>query len=124
MTKSQPRQAAAPQPVKGNEVSRGGSLSGVIRLEQQGYLESVHGSVQSRWNLPGFLANANLKARVRLFIDGRGNVTRREITQSSRNDIFDARLLAAIDASSPLPVPPNSLVGILENDGIELGFEP
>ncbi len=124
MTKSQSRPAPAPRPVKGNEISHGGSLSGVIRLEQQGYLESIHSSVQSRWNLPGFLANANLKARVRLFIDANGNVTKREITQSSRNDIFDARLLAAVDASSPLPAPPSSLVGILENTGIELGFEP
>ena len=126
MTKSQSpaKTAPAPRPIKGNEISKGGSLSGVIRLEQQGYLESIHSSVQSRWNLPGFLASANLSARVRLYVDGQGNILKRQITQSSHNDIFDARLLAAIDASTPLPPPPKSLVGILEVDGIELGFEP
>jgi TonB family protein len=122
MTKSQ--SAPRPAPVKGNQISHGGSLTGVIRLEQQGYLESVHSVVQARWNLPSFLASANLKARVRIFVDGKGTVIKRSITQSSGNDIFDARLLAAIDASSPLQPPPESLVGILENDGLELGFEP
>jgi TonB family protein len=123
MTKSQ-QAAARPAPVKGNQISRGGSLTGVIRLEQQGYLESVHSVVQARWNLPSFLSGANLKARVRIFVDGKGTVIKRSITQSSGNDIFDARLLAAIDASSPLQPPPESLVGILEVDGLELGFEP
>ncbi len=124
MAKSQSAAAARPAPVKGNQISRGGSLTGVIRLEQQGYLESVHSVVQARWNLPSFLSSANLKARVRIFVDGKGNVIKRTVTQSSGNDIFDARLLAAIDASSPLQPPPESLVGILENDGLELGFEP
>lgn len=124
MTKSQQQAAARPAPVKGNQISRGGSLTGVIRLEQQGYLESVHSVVQARWNLPSFLSSANLKARVRIFVDGKGNVVKRTITQSSGNDIFDSRLLAAIDASSPLQPPPDSLVSILEVDGLELGFEP
>jgi TonB family protein len=70
------------------------------------------------------LSSANLKARVRIFVDGKGNVIRRTVTQSSGNDIFDSRLLAAIDASSPLQPPPESLVSILEVDGLELGFEP
>ena len=122
MTKSQA--VSRPVPVKGNQISRGGSLTGVIRLEQQGYLESVHGMVQARWNLPSFLSSANLKARVRIFVDGKGNVIKRLVTQSSGNDIFDTRLLAAIDASSPLQPPPESLVGLLENDGLEMGFEP
>lgn len=124
MTKSQSPAGTRPAPVKGNQISRGGSLTGVIRLEQQGYLESVHSVVQARWNLPSFLSGANLKARVRIFVDGKGNVIKRTITQSSGNDIFDARLLAAIDASSPLQAPPESLVNILETDGLELGFEP
>lgn len=126
MTKSQSpgRAAPAPQPIKGNEISHGGSLSGVTRLEQQGYLQTIDGSVKAHWNLPGFLSNANLSARARLFIDASGVVLKRSITQSSRNDVYDSRVLAAIDAASPLPPPPKTLVSILEVDGIELEFVP
>ena len=126
MTKSQtpPRVAPAPQPIKGNEISHGGSLSGMIRLEQQGYLQTIDGSVKAHWNLPGFLSNANLSARARLFIDAQGVVVKRSITQSSHNDVYDSRVLAAIDASTPLPPPPKTLVNILEVDGIELEFVP
>jgi outer membrane biosynthesis protein TonB len=123
MTKSQSR-PAPPPPLKGNQVSHGGSLSGVIRLEQQGYLQTIDGSVKAHWNLPGFLSNANLVARARLFIDAKGNVIKRTITQSSHNDIYDQRVLTAIDSATPLPAPPSSLVNILEVDGIELEFVP
>lgn len=127
MTKSQSTAKSAapvPRPIKGNQISHGGSLSGVIRLEQQGYLQTIDGSVKAHWNLPGFLSNANLSARARLYIDARGQVLKRTITQSSHNDIYDARVLAAIDAASPLPPPPSSLTSILEVDGIELEFVP
>ncbi len=125
MTNSQSRPApSSPAPVKGNQISHGGSLSGVIRLEQQGYLQTIDGAVKSHWNLPGFLSTANLTARARLFIDAKGVVTKRTITQSSHNDIYDQRVLSAIDTSSPLPPPPASLVTILETDGLELEFVP
>jgi colicin import membrane protein len=125
MTKSQSRPApSAPAPIKGNQISHGASLSGVIRLEQQGYLQTIDGAVKSHWNLPGFLSTANLTARARLFIDAKGVVTKRTLTQSSHNDIYDQRVLSAIDTSSPLPPPPASLVNILETDGIELEFVP
>ena len=125
MTKSQSRPApSAPAPIKGNQISHGGSLSGVVRLEQQGYLQTIDGAVKSHWNLPGFLSNANLTARARLFIDAKGIVTKRSITQSSHNDIYDQRVLSAIDTSSPLPAPPADLASILEVDGIELEFVP
>ena len=123
MTKSQPR-ANAPAPVKGNQISKGSNLSGVIRLEQQGYLQTIDGAVKSHWNLPGFLSNANLSARARLYIDAKGNIIKRTITQSSHNDVYDQRVLTAIDTAGTLPPPPSSLSSILENDGIELEFVP
>lgn len=124
MTKAQPKGGSRPAPVKGNQISHGTQLSGVVRLEQQGYLQTIDGAVKSHWNLPGYLANANLVARARLFIDARGNVLKRTITQSSHNDVFDQRVLTAIDGSAPLPAPPSDLTGVLENDGIELEFTP
>lgn len=126
MTKAQtaPASPPRPQPIKGNQISHGGSLSGVIRLEQQGYLQAIDGSVKSHWNLPGYLSNTNLTARARLFIDAKGNVIKRTITQSSHNDIYDQRVLTAIDLAAPLPAPPADLVSILEVDGIELEFVP
>ncbi len=116
-----PTQAA---PVKGNEISRGSSLRGIVRLEHDNYLRTIDTSVKRHWNLPGWLANANLSARVRLFVDARGNVVRKAITKSSGNEDYDARVMATVDAASPLPPPPESLVNVLAVDGIELEFVP
>ena len=116
--------SSAPKPVKGNEISKGNSLTGVTRLEHQGYLQTVDGAVKGHWNLPGYLRNGNYTASVRLYIDSKGTITKRSISKSSGNEIYDNRVLAAIDAANPLPQPPDSLSGILSVDGIVLEFVP
>lgn len=112
------------QPVKGNEISRGSSLKGIVRLEHDNYLRTIDTNVKRHWNLPGWLANANLSARVRLFVDAQGNVVRKAITKSSGNEDYDSRVMATVEAATPLPAPPNSLVNVLSVDGIELEFVP
>lgn len=114
--------ARPPQPVKGNAISKGNSLTGVTRLEHQGYLEQVDGSVKGHWNLPGYLKNGKFGGTVKIFVDENGVVTKRQIVKSSGNEIFDNRALAAVDAANPLPKPPESLTGILSVDGMILEF--
>jgi colicin import membrane protein len=129
-TNSQAAAAAiesAPQPsaiIKGNEVSPGTALTGIARLSHQSYLASIQSYVKRQWNLPHWLANGNFSARVRIFLDSRGNVVKREMTRSSNNSAYDERVLQAIDTSSPLPAPPSDLANLLAVDGIEVDFVP
>lgn len=126
MMKSDQAKAAAskPQPVKGNQVSNGASLRGIARMEHQNYLRTVDGAVKGNWALPGWMRSSNLSAKVRLFVDAQGNIVKKTVTRSSNNEVFDERALAAIEAASPLPAPPESLAGVLAVDGIELEFVP
>jgi colicin import membrane protein len=109
-------------PIRGNEVSRGSSLKGVQRLDHENYVNAVDEHVHRHWSLPQWLANANFKARVLVFVDAQGNVVKKQMTQSSGNQVFDERVMLAIERSSPFPVPPSNLVDILAVDGIEFGF--
>lgn len=112
------------QLVKGNQVSAGSSLTGVARLEHQSYLRDAYARVKSHWNLPRWLSNANLSAKVRLHVDESGHIIKKEFTRPSGNEVFDEKVMAAIEASSPLPAPPSSLANRLSIEGLELEFTP
>jgi colicin import membrane protein len=124
---TKPAAESAAQPstlIRGNEVSPGTALTGIARLTHQSYLASIQSYVKRQWNLPHWLANGNFSARVRIYLDSRGNVVKREMTRSSNNSSYDERVLQAIDTSSPLPEPPNDLANLLAVDGIEVDFVP
>jgi outer membrane biosynthesis protein TonB len=121
-TKAAPSAAVQPAPIKGNQISHGSDLRGIVRLEHQSYLQSIDQQVKSHWNLPQWLANANLTARVRLYIDAHGNVTKKEFVVSSRNQVYDDHVMATIDAAVPLSPPPSDLMNMIAIDGIVLEF--
>ena len=54
------------------------------------------------WRVP---SNDDLKATVRITMNSDGRVLSVLITKSSGDDAFDASIKAAIERSSPLPVP-------------------
>ncbi len=114
--------AAAPALVKGNELSPGSSLTGIAKLENDGYLTSIDSHVKRHWDVPNFLANANLSASIVIYLDERGNVIKKRMVRSSGNQIFDQTVLSAIEKASPFPTPPRKLVNIFMVDGIQLGF--
>jgi TonB family protein len=124
MERNKPVEQPAPQPVRGNQVSSGDALRGLARMEHQAYLGTIKTAVKSHWNLPGWMTTANLSARVRLYVDANGNVIKKMISKSSGNEEYDARALGAVEAASPLPVPPESLTGVLAVDGIEVELVP
>lgn len=115
---------AAVEAVRGNQLSKGNSLSGLTRLDHAKYLDGLEARIKHQWRPPKFLANAKLRVRVVLFIDATGVITKKKIVQSSGNNVFDETALAAIENSMPLPAPPESLHGILANQGVELDLEP
>ena len=111
-----------PALVKGNEVSKGTSLTGTAKLDHRTYLHSLEGHVRRFWSLPQWMANANFRARVRVYLDGRGFVIKKELTMASNNEEFDERVMRTIDEAAPFPPPPSSLVNMYSVDGVELGF--
>jgi TonB family protein len=110
------------EPVRGNQVSAGNSLTGLARIDFDRYLDSLKTKVNSNLSIPEWLAGADLRAQVQVLIDERGYVTKRTIKKSSNNEVFDAKVLEAIDASSPLPPPPDRLRGLLSTSGITFNF--
>lgn len=118
------RQQTASTVVKGNEISQGNSLTGLTKIEHENYTESVHDEIKRHWNLPQWMANANMSATVRIFIDANGGLIKKEMIRSSKNPVFDQSVMAAIDASVPLPRPPSHLENLIAVRGIEIEFTP
>lgn len=110
------------QVVKGNEVTKGDSLTGLSKIAFDEYLSSIKAKVLENWSVPQWLMEANLKARVLVLIDQRGVVMKKTIQQSSGNDIFDGQALDAVDKSSPFPAPPDRIQGVLSTSGIIFNF--
>lgn len=108
--------------VAGNKVSSGNSLTGLERIDFNQYLDEIKGKVNANLSIPQWLADTDLRAQVQVLIDERGYITKREIKKSSNNDVFDAKVIEAIDASSPLPAPPARLRGVLSTSGITFNF--
>ena len=113
---------AQAQPVRGNQVSPGSALTGIARIENDNYLTSIDEHVKRYWDLPNFLARANLSASVIVYLDQNGAVVKKVLARPSGNDIFDETVMASIDKASPFPPPPARLVNVFMVDGIQLGF--
>jgi len=114
---------AQPQ-VKGNELSRGSALRGIAKLNYENYQNSAHEHIRKYWNLPHWLSNANLNAKVRVWIDAQGHILRKELTTKSVQPAFAERALRALESATPLPPPPNALVNVLAVEGLEIEFVP
>ena len=110
--------------VRGNQISRGASLTGLTRLDHAKYLDGLEARIKLQWRPPKFLATANLRVRVVLLIDPNGVILKKSIVQSSGNSVFDESALAAVENATPLPAPPETLHGLLATQGVELDLEP
>ena len=71
--------------------------------EIQEYSLKVGKKIISNFSMPQ--TNENLATVVVFKVDHSGNLKSYEITQSSGNDDYDARVVAAVKKSSPYPVP-------------------
>ncbi len=120
--KAAPQKPAATAILKGNVISPGTSLTGLSKIESADYISSLDDRIKQFWNLPAWLANANLKARVTVYLDARGVVIKKVLTQGSANSVFNDKCMEAIDKASPFPPPPARLASIFAVDGFEVGF--
>lgn len=108
--------------IRGNQVNAGNSLTGLDKIEFDRYFDDLHQKVLANWSIPQWLADAPLKAQVQILVDEKGVITKKTMLKPSGNQIFDGKVMEAIEASSPLPVPPARLVGKLATSGIILNF--
>ena len=76
------------------------------------------------WRLPPNIPS-NLKVKLHIKFDPKGDVTQIAIKQSSGNKLFDDAALRAVHDASPLPLPKHpGAVEALVTDGIIANFDP
>ena len=76
------------------------------------------------WRLPSNIPS-NLKVKLHIKFDPKGDVTQIAIKQSSGNKRFDDSAIKAVHDASPLPLPKHpGAVEALVNDGIIASFDP
>lgn len=93
--------------LSGNKLSKGTQMYGDggsgDMTAFQAYASRLPDIIRPRWNLPQFLLDKNLKARVQVWLSMSGEVTRAKIYQSSGDPDYDQRAIEAVKASSPFP---------------------
>ncbi|MBU6376120.1 MAG: cell envelope integrity protein TolA [Bdellovibrionales bacterium] len=109
--------------IKGNQISKGTSLSGEASEKAElSYLDLVKSKLQETWELPVWLSRQNLSAKVEITIDNRGLVRTMRFLKPSGNMQFDEAVKRTIAQSQPFPRPPKDDENSLLVHGISLGF--
>lgn len=109
--------------VRGNQVSKGSALSGEAKTSlETTYFDVVLERVQSNWELPKWLQDQNLSAKVMIYLDARGGLKSFQFVKPSGNEQFDSEVKRTLQASSPFPLPPSEIASDLSGKGILLGF--
>lgn len=111
------------QEYKGNVLSEGSALEGVIADQYDAYVGQLDQHVKSYWDLPRWLSEEKIACTVSVRIDSRGFVIAKRIIKSSGNPSFDDIALNTVDMASPFPPPPSNLSGALESKGFTIAFD-
>lgn len=119
--KSKEEMGKRPRRFAGNTPSAGNELTGLERLDFDRYFASLESQIRANWHLPGWLAQAQLRAQALVMINEQGQIIKRELLASSGNDVFDAEVLDAIDRST-FPAPPERLRDVLSLRGVVFNF--
>jgi outer membrane biosynthesis protein TonB len=116
--------AMAGAPVKGNQISKGSSLSGDAKTSlETTYFDVVLERVRNYWELPQWLQEqTQLSAQVTIFIDRQGRLSRFVFNRASGNESFDNEIKRTLQAAAPFPEPPIAILPDLAQEGILLGF--
>ncbi len=107
---------------KGNQLSKGNSLTGMAKLHHQDYLDKLDAHIRSYWNLPEWLASGNLRASILLQINKDGAIKGKQFVSKSGNDLFDQHVVSTLEKASPLPTPPAALIDFYATKGVEIRF--
>ena len=107
---------------KGNNLSKGNSLTGLEKLHHESYQGELETHIRSHWNLPEWLANGNFKATVLIKINRNGGILAKLFVLKSGNELFDHQVKTTLEKANPLPAPPNNLASYYANKGIKVNF--
>ncbi len=107
---------------KGNVVTKGDDLTGLDRMQYDGYFSKLKSQVKQNWQVPQWLSESQLKTQIQVTFDAQGMILDKKIVISSGNAVFDRKALEAIERSAPLPIPPEKLQSLMEHEGILFNF--
>ncbi len=107
--------------ISGNLKSQGTAMSGKVGTAKDRYSALVAQKVREHFNIFPWQKKKGLAASVYIEITSTGRVKDKKLMKASRDPVYDAAVLQAVEASQPFPVPEDmSLV----SDGINLEFKP
>jgi len=110
----------------GNRISEGASLTGggtggeMTAFNR--YISAIPDQVRVHWRLPSFLADQDLRARIRIYLKSNGELMRTEIFESSGNADYDRRAVEAIRLAQPFPALAEEFAARAARGDIVLGF--
>mgnify|MGYP001331857714 CR=1 FL=1 len=112
--------------LEGNSLSTGavavGENTGFSNDDYQIYISSIPSQVRPFWSLPSYLAEQNLRARVKIRLDGNGRIISMDLVESSGVEEFDQRALQSIKSVKIFTTPSKSIRELLAIKGVILGF--
>ena len=79
------------------------------------YLTAVIGKIKLNWNLPKYLTDIRLTAQIEIKINDQGIIVYKQIVSTSGNDLFDSRVLKAMENAAPYPSPPAVVRRLIQN---------
>jgi colicin import membrane protein len=106
--------------IRGNQTNQGSSATGAMEATLNAYAGHITDKLRSNWALPAYLQGRGMRAVARIYIDGRGQVVRFQLVQSSGNEVFDEYVKGSIQRSSPFAPPPADMANGLRNSGLEV----
>ncbi len=107
--------------IAGNLKSQGTAMSGNVGTAKDRYAALVAMKIREHFNLYQWQKKKGLSTVVQIEITAQGRIKEKRLMKQSRDPVYDAAVMQAVEASQPLPVPDDmSLV----SDGITLEFKP
>lgn len=111
------------QALKGNTKNQGDSATGEVgQAVMNAYQGHMLDRLRRNWALPQYLQGKGYRATIRIYLDARGNVVRKDFIRTSGNDMFDNNVESAVNQSSPFAPPPAEMAGGLRSAGVDVNF--
>ena len=111
------------QALKGNQKNQGDSATGDVgQAVMSAYQGHMLDRLRRNWALPQYLQGKGYRATIRIYLDSRGNVVRKDFIRTSGNDMFDNNVESAVNQSSPFQPPPAEMAGGLRSAGVDVNF--
>lgn len=107
--------------LKGNIAAQGNAAKGELGTPKDLYDARVRKAIQEHFNVYSWQKKRGLVTIVHLELYPTGRVRKKEIVSSSKDKLYDAAVLQAIDRAQPLPVPAD--LSLIAN-GITVEFTP